>query len=179
MNPNRSSWPVVAMLAAWCTLASVACAAPKSADEDAIRAQTRAWEKAYNGGDPQGVAAPYADDALLLPPGAPGVRGRAAIRAFFEKDIGDAKAAGVTFAIAYPTEVGVAGDMGWESGTYKGAGQGRGRGGREIPVGLAQAGRAVALHPRHVECGCGARTAARGGAGRTQEVAATRPALRS
>jgi uncharacterized protein (TIGR02246 family) len=119
MNPNRSSWPVVAVLAAWCALASVACAAPKNADEDAIRAQTRAWEKAYNGGDPQGVAAPYADDALLLPPGAPGVRGRAAIRAFFEKDIGDAKAAGVTFAIVYPTEVGVAGNMGWESGTYK------------------------------------------------------------
>jgi uncharacterized protein (TIGR02246 family) len=90
-----------------------------AADEAAIRAQTTAWEKAYNGGDPKGVAAQYADDAVLLPPGAPAVKGRAAIQAFFTKDIADSKAAGVVFVINYPTDVGVSGNMGWESGTYK------------------------------------------------------------
>jgi ketosteroid isomerase-like protein len=32
--------------------------------------------KAYNGGDAKAVAALYAEDALLLPPGASGVSGR-------------------------------------------------------------------------------------------------------
>jgi uncharacterized protein (TIGR02246 family) len=94
-------------------------ASPASADEAAIRAQTASWEKAYNGGDAKAVAAQYAEDALLLPPGAPGVRGRAAILAFFTKDIADSKAAGVVFVIDPKTDVGVSGNTGWESGTYK------------------------------------------------------------
>jgi uncharacterized protein (TIGR02246 family) len=69
-------------------MVSVAHAAsPTSADEAAVHAQTANWEKAYNGGDAKAVAAQYAEDALLLPPGAPGVSGRAAILAFFAKDI--------------------------------------------------------------------------------------------
>jgi uncharacterized protein (TIGR02246 family) len=98
---------------------TVAQAASNKSDEDAIRAQTVAWEKAYNAADAKGVAAQYAEDALLLPPGAPGVRGRAAILTFFTKDVAESKSAGVTFVINYPTEVGVSGNMGWESGTYK------------------------------------------------------------
>jgi uncharacterized protein (TIGR02246 family) len=109
----------IAMVACLGALASVAHAAPKNADEAAIRGQTIAWEKAYNGGDAKGVAALYTEDALLLPPGAPAVRGRAAIMTFFTKDIADSKAGGVTFVINYPTEVGVSGNTGWESGTYK------------------------------------------------------------
>ena len=88
------------------------------ADEAAIRAQTLSWAKAYNGGDATAVAAQYADDALLLPPGAPGASGRAAILAFFTKDIAGSKAAGVVFNINPKIDVGVSGDMGWESGTY-------------------------------------------------------------
>ncbi len=76
-------------------LVSNAVAAP-SADETAIRAQSLSWEKAYNGGDAKGVAAQYADDALLLPPGASGVSGKAAILDFFTKDIAGSKAAGST-----------------------------------------------------------------------------------
>jgi uncharacterized protein (TIGR02246 family) len=94
-------------------------ASPASADEAAIRAQTASWEKAYNGGDAKGVAAQYAEEALLLPPGAPGVSGRAAILAFFSKDIADSKAGGVVFVINPNADVGVSGNMGWESGTYK------------------------------------------------------------
>jgi uncharacterized protein (TIGR02246 family) len=102
------------------SLAGLAHAAsPARADEAAIRAQTASWEKAYNGGDAKGVAAQYAEDALLLPPGAPGVSGRAAILAFFTKDIADSKAGEVVFVIDPKTDVGVSGNMGWESGTYK------------------------------------------------------------
>ncbi len=113
------SWLAAGLVA----LLGFANAAPPAAgaDEAAIRAQTLSWAKAYNGGDAKGVAAQYADDALLLPPGAPGVRGRAAILDFFTKDIAGSKAAGVVFNINPKTEVGVSGNMGWESGTYTAA----------------------------------------------------------
>jgi uncharacterized protein (TIGR02246 family) len=95
-------------------------AAPASpADEAAIRAQTTAWEKAYNAGDAKGVAAQYADDALLMPPGAAGIRGKVAILDYFTKDIAASKGAGAVFVINPKTDVGVAGETGWESGTYK------------------------------------------------------------
>ena len=87
-------------------------------DEAAIRAQTISWQNAYNGGDAKAVAALYAEDALLFPPGAAAVRGRAAILAFFTKDIAGSKAGSVVFNINPKTDVGVSGDMGWESGTY-------------------------------------------------------------
>ena len=85
-------------------------ASSTAADEAAIRAQSVSWAKAYNGGDAVGVAAQYADDALLMPPGAPGVRGRAAIQAYFTKDIAASHAAGVVFNLDPHTDVGVAGD---------------------------------------------------------------------
>ena len=88
-------------------------------DETAIRNQTLAWEKAYNAGDAKGVIALYADDALLLPPGAPAARGTAAITMYFNKDVAGSKAADVVLVIDPNTDVGVSGDMGWESGTYK------------------------------------------------------------
>jgi ketosteroid isomerase-like protein len=102
-----------------CAVAAANVVLAASKDEQALRAQTVAWEKAYNGGDVKGVAAQYAEDALLAPPNAPAVRGRAAIEKFFAKDIADTRAAGVVFAIDQPTQVGVSGSMGWESGTYK------------------------------------------------------------
>ena len=118
-SKNRS-WLAVGFVALVGSIAGFAHAAsPASADETAIRAQTTSWVKAYNGGDAKSVAALYAEDALLLPPGAPGVKGRPAILEFFTKDIADSKAAGVVFAIAPNADVGVSGNMGWESGTYK------------------------------------------------------------
>jgi len=88
-------------------------------DETAIRAQTMAWEKAYNSGDAKGVAEQYADDSLLLPPGAAGVRGKAAILTYFTQSVAESKAVGAVFVIDPNTEVGVSGNMGWESGVYK------------------------------------------------------------
>jgi uncharacterized protein (TIGR02246 family) len=114
------SWLAAGFISVVGSMAGFAHAAsPASEDQAAIRAQTARWEKAYNGGDANAVAAQYAEDALLLPPGAPGVSGRAAILAFFTKDIAGSKAAGAVFVIDPQTDVGVSGDMGWESGKYK------------------------------------------------------------
>jgi len=46
------------------------------------------------------------------------VFGRAAIQAYFTKDIAASHAAGVVFNLDPHTDVGVAGNTGWESGTY-------------------------------------------------------------
>ena len=114
---SRLAVGIVALVGSMTGLAYAA--SPASADEGAIRAQTTSWGKAYNGGDAKAVAALYAEDALLLPPGASGVSGRAAILRYFTKDIADSKAAGAVFALDPKTDVGVSGNMGWESGMYK------------------------------------------------------------
>ena len=108
---------LVAVFAAIAGVTQGALAAA-TADEAAIRAQSTSWAKAYNSADAAAVAAQYADDAILLPPGAPAVRGRAAILAYFTKDVAESKAAGVVFNLNPKTDVGVSGNMGWESGTY-------------------------------------------------------------
>lgn len=115
---NNVSWVSAAIFAVAGSLTGLAHAAA-TADEAAIRAQTTSWEKAYNGGDAKGVAAQYADDALLLPPGTAGVSGKPAILEFFTKDIAASKAAGAVFVVNPKTDVGVSGNLGWESGTYK------------------------------------------------------------
>ena len=117
IRSKKMSWLAVGIVALAGSMAGLAHAA--SGDEVAIRAQTTSWEKAYNGGDAKAVAALYAEDALLLPPGAPGVSGRTAILAFLTKDIAGSKSAGAVFVINPKTDVGVSGNMGWESGTYK------------------------------------------------------------
>ena len=120
LHSKGKYWRAVAMVASVASIAGFAHAASAaSADETAIRAQTTSWSKAYNGGDAKAVAALYAEDALLLPPGAAGVSGRAAILEFFTKDIAGTKAAGAVFVVDPKTDVGVSGNMGWESGTYK------------------------------------------------------------
>jgi len=121
MNRSRNmSWLTVGIVALAGAMSSFANAAsPASTDETDIRAQSSSWERAYNRGDAKVVAALYAEDALLLPPGASGVRGRAAILEFFTKNVAGSKAAGAVFALNPKTDVGVSGNMGWESGTYE------------------------------------------------------------
>jgi uncharacterized protein (TIGR02246 family) len=120
IRSKSTSWFVVAIAALAGSMAGFAHTASAAiSDEAAIRAQSRSWEAAYNGGDAKAVAAQYAEDAQLLPPGASGVNGRAAILAFFTKDIASSAAAGAVFVVNPKTDVGVSGNMGWESGTYK------------------------------------------------------------
>lgn len=62
-------------------------------DAEAIAAVNRRFEGLVAAGDPAGLAALYTEDALLMPPGMPAARGRAAIGAAWT---GIAAALGVT-----------------------------------------------------------------------------------
>lgn len=115
-EPRRSTWFAAGVSVLMCMTALAQAASP---DEAAIRAQTTAWEKAFAAGDAKALSALYAEDAVLSPPGVPSVSGRAAIQEYFTKDVAAAKAAGATFVLNPKTDVGVSGNMGWESGTYK------------------------------------------------------------
>src|SRR4051794_14242999 len=100
--------------------AATASAAEAATDEAAIRAISPVWAKAYNAGDAKAISALYAEQAVLLPPGAPAAKGRAAIQAYFASDTAESAKAGVTFSLdpKNKSDVGVSGDLGWESGTY-------------------------------------------------------------
>ncbi len=94
--------------------------APKNTDADtsAMQDGTRAWAVAYNAGDADGVAALYGEDAVVMPPGAPVVYGRAAIREYIAADSAAAKAAGLTLTIEHGDSIGISGDVAWHSGLY-------------------------------------------------------------
>ena len=49
---------------------------------------SQAWADAFNRGDAAALAALYTDDALLMPPGAPLIRGKAAIEEQLAKEAG-------------------------------------------------------------------------------------------
>ena len=60
----------------------------------AVQKLNDAWTAAFNSGDSATIAAMYAEDAYVLPPGADIVKGRAAIEAFWKQavqQLGDAK----------------------------------------------------------------------------------------
>ena len=88
-----------------------------AAEEAALKAVTAAWLNAYNAGDVETIVAMYAEDAVLMPPHAAVATGHAAMRAFLASDTAAAKAAGVKLVPGAAT-AGVAGDTGWESGSY-------------------------------------------------------------
>ena len=54
-------------------------------DAATIRAGTESWLKAHNASNADAIAAMYAEDAVVMPPGAPVARGRAAIKQFLVK----------------------------------------------------------------------------------------------
>ena len=93
-------------------------AADSAKEVAALQAADQSWEKAYNGGNVDAVASLYDEQAVLLPPGAPAVKGRAAIKSFFVKDTAESQKAGVAFILGPNPTGGVSGDMGWQSGTY-------------------------------------------------------------
>ena len=107
-----------------CTIVALAVFSIESSAVDsakemaALQAADQNWAKAYNAGNADAVAALYDEEAVLLPPGAPGVNGRPAIKAFFVKDTAESQKAGVTFTLGSKPAGGISGDMGWQSGTY-------------------------------------------------------------
>src|SRR5687767_14925301 len=110
-------------LAVGTAIALSACTQPApppvdtAAEEAALKSVTAAWLEAYNAGDVEKIVAMYAEDAVLMPPHAPVATGHAAIRAYLTTDTAGAKAAGIKLVPGTST-AGVAGDTGWESGTY-------------------------------------------------------------
>lgn len=90
-------------------------AAPVAALGQDFESPSAAWEAAWNAGDAAAVAAVYAEDAVVLPPGSEPVEGRAAIQAFWQAAM-DADP-GVTTDIE-TVEADVMGDVAIERGTY-------------------------------------------------------------
>jgi uncharacterized protein (TIGR02246 family) len=92
--------------------------ADRAADEAALRATDSAWFTAINAGDVDGVAALYAEDAVVSVPGAPAARGSAGVRGVLGKDIENASKGGIKLVPGPNPEVGVSGDLGWIWNTF-------------------------------------------------------------
>ena len=110
----------VMAVAAGCAPAPVPAppAPDTAADEAKLQADALSWFEHYTNGNADGLANLYTEDALLMPPGAPAVTGRPAIRTFLGEDAAKLKAAGISLKNGSVTGVGVNGDAGWISGTY-------------------------------------------------------------
>src|SRR5712691_2166769 len=89
----------------------------RAADESAIRSMDADWVKAAQAKDAQQTASYYADDGLLLAPGAPMATGKDAIQKAWAGMIGTPGFA-LTFA---PTKIEVSrsGDLAYEIGSYE------------------------------------------------------------
>jgi len=118
MNAIGRTAGVVCAFVALAVFGSASSAADSAKEVAALRAADQNWAKAYNAGNADAVASLYDEQAVLLPPNAPGVNGRAAIKAFFVKDTAESQKAGVAFILGPKPAGGVSGDMGWQSGTY-------------------------------------------------------------
>jgi uncharacterized protein (TIGR02246 family) len=118
MNQFKNLLVLMASVVALAACVKTAPTANADADGTAIRAAQDAWYKAYNAGDGAAVAALYAEDAVLSPPNKPAAHGGAAIREYYLANAPAALAAGVTAAEGATSDVGVSGDVAWQSGTY-------------------------------------------------------------
>jgi ketosteroid isomerase-like protein len=117
MSPITKATGVLCAMVALVVFSNEA-AADSAKEIAALQAADQSWAKAYNAGNADGVASLYDEHAVLLPPGAPGINGRAAIKAFFVKDTAESQKAGVTFTLGAKPAGGVSGDTGWQSGVY-------------------------------------------------------------
>ena len=95
-----------------------AAVADTAADKAKLAADALAWFDHYANADGDAMANLYAEDALLMPPGAAAVTGRAGIRTFLGEDAAKTKAAGFSLKNVSVTGSGVSGDVGWISGKY-------------------------------------------------------------
>jgi len=89
-----------------------------AADLAKLEADATVWFDYYAAGNAEGLGSLYAEDALLMPPGAPAVTGRAAIGQYLGEDAARSKEAGISIKPGTVTGKGVDGDMGWISGDY-------------------------------------------------------------
>ena len=107
---------VTVMAVAGCT--SAPPAQNIEADKAKLQADALSWFDFYAKADGEGMANLYAEDALLMPPGAPAQTGRAAIRTFLGEDAAKTRSAGLSIKNGTVTGAEVSGDTGWISGNY-------------------------------------------------------------
>lgn len=90
-----------------------------AAETAAIQAINEAWGSNYNAGDAGAVANLYAEDALLMPPGARAASGHEAILAFLTSDVAASQAAGLTDHVLSDADaIHISGDMAWQNGSF-------------------------------------------------------------
>ncbi len=115
------------LMFAFVTLAVIAAAAgcaktappqDTAADKAKLEADALGWFDAFAKADSEGLANLYAEDALVMPPNAPSVNGRPAIKTYFGAMASGVKAGGMSIKNGSVTGSDVSGDMGWISGTY-------------------------------------------------------------
>lgn len=87
-----------------------------AAEEAKIRENEVTWNKEWAARDADKIAAHYADDATLMAPGAPPMKGVAAIHEGLKGMLGDTKLA-LSFAMQH-AEVAKSGDLAFTQGTY-------------------------------------------------------------
>ncbi len=87
---------------------------PSQADLALARSISPNFMKAVEGRDPAAAAALYDKDAMVMPPGAPPVRGQQEIRAFWQKMMTTA----IRKVTLNPTDLKMAGDIAYEVGEY-------------------------------------------------------------
>lgn len=73
------------LAAAALLLASCGAQTDQSAEKESLMQTSRDWSKAAGGDDIDRVMSYWADDAIVIPTGAPELRGKAAIRAYIEQ----------------------------------------------------------------------------------------------
>jgi ketosteroid isomerase-like protein len=101
-------WTIVASL-------SVAACTGAQIDNKAVADEVSAtWTRAFDAGDAAALAALYTEDAHLMPPGAPAIKGRREIESYWREDIGSG---GVATKLR-PDDSVVQGDLLHVAGTY-------------------------------------------------------------
>jgi len=89
-----------------------------AADKAKLQSDALVWFDHFAAADSEGLDSLYAEDALVMPPNAPAVTGRPAIKTYFGAMISQTKAAGLSVKQGQVTGSDVSGDLGWISGTY-------------------------------------------------------------
>jgi ketosteroid isomerase-like protein len=116
MRYQLEKWgAVIGSAAVVISVGAAACGRSVPADNKAVAEEvSAAWTRAFDAGDPAGLATLYAEDAHSFPPGSPAISGRGAIEAYWRDDIGSG---GVTTKLT-PDHSVAQGDLLHVAGTY-------------------------------------------------------------
>src|SRR3954471_14306833 len=110
---------VMFLMAALCVVAGCSGAKPGEEfglkDQTAIRERTDGFVKAFNAKDVAQIVGLYAENSVFMPPNQPIMRGRDALKTFYD----DLLKSGATDLVLEVTEVSGHGPLAYESGTYE------------------------------------------------------------